>query len=346
VLSTSSEKVIRRLYEITNHYDQGFDAQVKELLSMGLERFNLDIGILSKIENGMYMVEQCVVPEGVELASGVKFEFDITYCHITCEANAPVAIENIGQHDIYASHPAYQSFGLESYIGMPIKIDGELYGTLNFSSPDPYERSFKDVDIDVLQLMASWIEVELVRRRQEKDLLQLNEELVRKAYQDSLTELPNRRAMFKHLNKELNRVYRSNGCATLVVIDIDFFKSINDKYGHQKGDDVLVDVSHAIAKTKRNYDYIARFGGEEFLLWLPDVTHKIATEVCERIRKNIAKLTLTDETITMSFGMTCYQYQETDKFNIKEKIDQLISEADKALYRAKTNGRDRIEFYK
>lgn len=196
----SSEKVIRRLYQITNSYDLGFDNQITQLLKMGLERFNLDIGILAKIDNNLYVVKQCVVPEGVELVSGSNFDLDTTYCHITCSADEPTALEHIGEHDEYASHPAYEKFGLESYIGIPIKLNGQLYGTLNFSSPTPYKRNFKAVDIDALQLMASWIEVELIRRKQEKKLIALNLILEKKAYEDSLTSIPNRRAAFKHIN--------------------------------------------------------------------------------------------------------------------------------------------------
>jgi GAF domain-containing protein len=149
----NSEKVIRRLYEITNSYDLGFEAQIEQLLKMGLERFNLDIGILSKINDKKYEVKYCVVPDEVELSSGVEFDFDTTYCHITCQANGPIALEHIGENDQYASHPAYESFGLESYIGMPIKLNGKLYGTLNFSSPAPYPRKFKDFVLYAFQLM-------------------------------------------------------------------------------------------------------------------------------------------------------------------------------------------------
>lgn len=348
VITNNGERVIRRLYEITKDYDLGFDVQIQELLTMGLERFDLDIAILARIEDGLYTVEHCVVPDGVELTSGVEFDFDITYCHITCNAQAPVAIENVGKHDTYASHPAYQSFGLESYIGIPIRINGKLYGTLNFSSPDAYPRAFQDVDIDVLQLMASWIEVELIRRQQEQELKELNEKLVKKAYEDSLTEIPNRRAMFKHLNKEINRMYRSQGQACLVLMDIDFFKKINDQYGHQMGDDVLFAVANAISHAKRDYDYVARFGGEEFLLWLPGIDVNEATSVCERIQQAVRELALVDNQVTLSFGMTNYHVTtcaQTDHSDNKGQIDILIAEADNALYQAKENGRDRIEVF-
>jgi len=342
---SSSEKVIRRLYEITNNYDLGFEKQIEQLLTMGLERFNLDIGILSKIDKSQYLVKHCVVPNDVELASGVEFDFDITYCHITCNAEGPIALEHIGENDKYASHPAYESFGLESYIGMPIKLNGKLYGTLNFSSPTPYKRKFKTVDIDALQLMTSWVEVELMRRRQEKRLIELNLILERKAYEDSLTSIPNRRAAFKHVNADLNRVSREKGKAAIAIIDIDLFKDINDSYGHKIGDDILIKVAESLNKDKRDYDFLARFGGEEFLLWLPNSDIAIATVICERMKDNIEKLSLCEKPVTISVGLTCYNADSQQNIQPREKIDELILEADKALYQAKGSGRNCIRYF-
>lgn len=341
----SGEKVIRRLYEITNNYDLGFEAQVKQLLKMGLERFNLDIGILAKIDNNLYVVTECVVPDGMELSSGVEFDFASTYCHITCGADGPTAIEHVGINDKYASHPAYQAFGLESYIGMPIKLNGMLYGTLNFSSPTPHTRKFKTVDIDALQLMTSWIEVELIRRKQEKRLKELNSILEKKAYQDSLTSIPNRRAAFKHINVDLNRISREKGKAALALIDIDFFKKINDTYGHQVGDEVLIKVAESLNNDKRDYDFLARWGGEEFLLWLPNCDMSLAKITCERIKNTIEKLSLCEKTITISIGISCYKASDLTSSKIEDKINTLILEADKALYQAKDAGRNCIKFY-
>lgn len=341
----SSEKIIRRLYEITNSYDLGFEAQIIELLRMGLERFNLDIGILSKIDRNQYVVKYCVVPEDVELISGAAFDLDTTYCHITCSVDVPTALEHIGEHDQYASHPAYEAFGLESYIGVPIKLNGKLYGTLNFSSPTPYKRKFKDVDIDALLLMTSWIEVELIRRKQEKRLIELNLILERKAYEDSLTSIPNRRAAFKHINVDLNRISREKCSVALAIIDIDFFKDINDSYGHQVGDDILIQVAESLNHDKRDYDFLARIGGEEFLLWLPNSDMALARVVCERIKNNIEKLSLCKKTITISMGVTCYKACTFNQSQIKDKVDELIFEADTALYQAKNAGRNCVKFY-
>lgn len=173
--SSNSEVLIRRIYQITNEFDKGFDHQIQELLKLGLERFNLDIAILSRIENNTYTVKYCVTPEGVDLNPGDEFDFGVTYCNITCNAVEPVAIEHMGEHDKYASHPAYTAFQLESYIGVPIRLKNKLYGTLNFSSPSAYPRNFLDTDIDALKLMASWIEVELIRQDQERRITKANQ---------------------------------------------------------------------------------------------------------------------------------------------------------------------------
>ena len=100
--------------------------------------------------------------------------------------------------------------------------------------------------------MASWIEVELIRRQQEKLLNSLNKKLKLQAYFDSLTEIPNRRGMYKTLLKELNKLTRSQGKGTLAIIDLDDFKKVNDTYGHQKGDKVLVYTAQKITDSMRD----------------------------------------------------------------------------------------------
>jgi diguanylate cyclase (GGDEF)-like protein len=340
-----SEKVIRRLYEITHSYHRGFDTQIAQLLSMGLERFNLDIGILAKIDGQKYTVEHCNVPENMPITVGLEFTLGNTLCEITCNANGPIALEHIGQHQQYASHPAYLSGGLESYIGIPIRLDGVLYGTINFSSRTPYKRKFQDIDIDALQLMASWIEVEMIRRRQEEKLIELNGILEKKAYEDSLTLVPNRRASYKHLTIDINRIAREQGSAVLAIIDVDNFKNINDTHGHQTGDEILKKIAETIKSGKRDYDFLARFGGEEFLLWLPNSDKAAAISVCERIRKDVENLTVLKNPITISIGLTLYSPTSTYQTDIEAKIDKILSQADQALYGAKDAGKNCLNWY-
>lgn len=335
-----SERVIRRLYEITNDYHKGFDYQIFELLQMGLDRFNLDIAILSKIEGNRYIVQYCVTPEGVDMNSGDQFEFDATYCAITCEAKKPIAIEYVGQDDEYSKHPAYAAFKLESYIGIPIYLNGEIYGTLNFSSATPYSRKFLDIDIETLQLTASWIEVELIRREQENELQVLNDKLKRLVNYDTLTNVFNRRGIYRVLKKEINQLSRAKAEGCIVMIDIDHFKKINDTYGHQKGDKALVAVSEKITESLRDYDSVARFGGEEFLLWLPNSNKESAAVVCDRVMKKIAEVSVVPIPITVSIGVCHFRFTHEKYDDLTKHIEGLICKADNALYEAKTQGRN------
>ncbi|MGF1759759.1 sensor domain-containing diguanylate cyclase [Photobacterium sagamiensis] len=339
---SESERVIRCLYQITNAYDRGFDYQIQALLKMGLERFNLDIAILSKVDGNRYTIVQCVCPEDISLKSGDSFELGATYCSLVCYTDEPVAVEHVGQSDELGQHPAYRELGLESYIGIPIRCHGDLYGTLNFSSAKPYPRKFKDIDIDSLKLMASWIEVELIRRQQEAELLAMNRDLLKQAATDSLTKLPNRRCLFKYLRQEVNRLNRSCNESALVLIDIDHFKAVNDHYGHQHGDLVLAEVANVLRGVLRDYDFVARYGGDEFLLWLPENRAAQINTVCKRIMTNIEALSVTDKPITLSMGICQYQSTGHYRGSVDGLIDMLIERADKALYAAKQQGRNRF----
>lgn len=345
VIASESEKVIRRLYQITNDYEKGFDIQISQLIMMGLERFDLDIGILSRIDGNTYTVLHCVTPEGVELNAGDSFDFQSTYCEITCSSFGPVAIENMGKNDAYATHPAYQAFGLESYIGIPIFIGDEIFGTLNFSSAIPYSREFKDIDVDVMKLMASWIEVELIRQKQEERLQELNARLEYQAFHDPLTGVANRRAMFKTIHLDIERMKCAGGKGTLAIADIDLFKQINDEYGHQIGDDVLVKVANKLKSSLGKQDFIARFGGEEFVLWLPERTLEERRDIIETLHKAVNSVVLDGKPVTVSVGVCEFDFEQHIEENCKKTtLDDIIAQADHGLYQAKSEGRNRVVF--
>ncbi len=338
---SESEIVIRRLYQITNDYQGGFEQQIQHLLKMGLERLNLDIAILSRIEGTNYRVDYCVVPEGAALKVGDEFDFVATYCAITVEESRPIFIENMGQDDKYASHPAYKAFGLESYAGIPIQVDGMLYGTLNFSSATPYPRQFRDIDVDVLHLMASWIETELTRRQQEMRLQQMNERLQFQAFNDPLTHMPNRRNLFRTLNAKVDTKVLDGSRGALAVLDIDDFKLVNDTYGHQVGDQVLKKVADKIKRIMTPTDFAARVGGEEFVLWLPDKSEMELEQQMQQLMKDVSAIELNHQPITVSIGLCVFDVLPNKIGASKSVLDDLISVADGYLYRAKSNGKNR-----
>lgn len=158
--STKSDLLMQKLYSITAHHEKAFPDKVRGLLSIGCERLGLDIGILSNVVGNKYRVIHQVSPETLTLEDGAVFDLPITYCSITLAANKPVGFEHVSRSEIY-NHPAYDTFALEAYIGIPVVVDSKPYGTLNFSSPFPRKRKFSAADINAIELMGAWIETGL-----------------------------------------------------------------------------------------------------------------------------------------------------------------------------------------
>lgn len=163
---------------------------------------------------------------------------------------------------------------------------------------------------------------------------QLLQTIKRLAETDGLTGIANRRNFEDKLAKELSRSLRNDENLSLAMIDIDHFKAFNDDYGHQVGDDVLVQVAAAIRKVCRDFDTPARYGGEEFAVVLPTCSRREATRVAERLRSAVRRVE-SPRPITISVGVATAPQCGID-------IDGLIGAADSALYEAKRKGRNRV----
>jgi diguanylate cyclase (GGDEF)-like protein len=187
------------------------------------------------------------------------------------------------------------------------------------------------------------VKVHLKIKHLQDDLKRSNELLLELSNTDYLTGLFNRRYLMESMDKELQRAARKNGCLSLILLDIDHFKSVNDTYGHVQGDVVLQKVSHQLQKELRGYDIAARYGGEEFIAVLPDASLKEAVFVAERIRCAVEELRfggdISQLRLTVSLGVAEFQ-----KPDCNHGVDAFIKLADDALYRAKANGRNRVEF--
>ena len=158
------------------------------------------------------------------------------------------------------------------------------------------------------------------------------------ALTDFLTQLPNRRSMIQRLESEVARFERNGQPFSLVLLDIDNFKAVNDSYGHDAGDAVLISVAESMRAWVRENDVLARWGGEEFLVLLTDTELQSAAEQAERLRKAFEAHSFGEQSggikITASLGVASYRDGRS--------IDDCIKEADIALYRAKTHGRNRV----
>ena len=160
--------------------------------------------------------------------------------------------------------------------------------------------------------------------------------LINLARHDPLTGCKNRRELQTDLDQYHNQFNRNGSTCTLLILDLDHFKSVNDEYGHSAGDTALINLVKVIQSTINTPDNLYRFGGEEFVLLLPGINNSSAAEVANQLRKKIEQTTIIGtRAITISCGIAKLQRNET--------IDQWIKRADSMLYQAKINGRNRVE---
>lgn len=172
-----------------------------------------------------------------------------------------------------------------------------------------------------------------LREKERQDLLE------RWATTDPLTNISNRRFFFSETEREFARAQRGS-LMSLLLLDIDKFKQVNDEYGHIAGDQALISLANVLKSSFRKVDIYGRFGGEEFIVCLPDTPLDTSVEVAERLRQNIHKQVIksdkSDFHISVSIGVTNYTPAD-------QQLADMIKRADQALYRAKENGRNRVE---
>lgn len=176
---------------------------------------------------------------------------------------------------------------------------------------------------------------ELAERARQADVYE------RLAHTDGLTELANYRFFQQRLSVELNRAQRFNRPLSLIMLDVDRFKAYNDIYGHQAGDQALRQLAWLLRRSSRSYDVVARYGGDEFVMMLPETSKTMATEVAERIRVGVetagreGDLQSPGGQFSVSLGIANFPEDATEP-------RQLIRQADLALYQAKTCGGNRV----
>jgi diguanylate cyclase (GGDEF)-like protein len=185
------------------------------------------------------------------------------------------------------------------------------------------------------------VKVQLHIKKLQDDLKRSNELLKQLSHTDFQTGLHNKRYLMHTLNSEINRTNRDNLCFSIILLDIDHFKAVNDNYGHQNGDIVLSAIANSIQTGVRNYSTVARFGGEEFAIVLPGIPLSGAVVAAERMREAIQTTSFAPPMeglkITGSFGVATYPSEQV------KDIDSLLKHVDEALYRAKHKGRNRVE---
>lgn len=199
--------------------------------------------------------------------------------------------------------------------------------------PDKYQRLLKSVS----QLTTDYDQVKkmLIRKQQEIELILTQADEV--SHLDALTYLSNRRQIINDLQREVLHADRYKTPLTISMLDVDYFKRINDTYGHAVGDYVLRELAGILKEYIRTPDIVGRYGGEEFLILLPNSSMQAASEqaarLCKCIREHVVNLGGNQTRITVSIGIAEYQIGS-------ESWSKLLSRADAALYQAKDKGRD------
>lgn len=219
---------------------------------------------------------------------------------------------------------------------IPLHRRGRYLGALSLGSMNP-RRFIGNMATHFIEHMATVVSVCLENN--------LNfESLKRTSLVDTLTGINNRRFLEQRLDEEIYRSRRNIEPLSCLFLDIDFFKSINDTYGHQAGDLVLVEVSAAIKDQLRNNDIVARYGGEEFVALLSGIDEVIAFDIAERIRIKVKNLNIRYKKdqlkVTISIGLSSFIPDPNLAISEEEVASELINYADTALYKAKENGRD------
>jgi diguanylate cyclase (GGDEF)-like protein len=256
------------------------------------------------------------------------------------ELGEAILVENL-EDDPRVKQKNRQHYKTRSFISVPIKIDNRIIGVLNLSDKIGGE-VFNEDDLKLIQSFATHAAVVMERNV----FYNRAEELKKLTITDSLTGLLNRRYLNERLKDEVSRSERYNHHLSLLMLDLDGFKYCNDTLGHLFGDKMLKDIADALQSTVRSMDIVARYGGDEFMVILPETAEALAIDIAERLRDNVAKKALLSRRaahaeshpLTASIGVVCYP----DHGNT---IELLLENVDKALYRAKNKGKNRIEVF-
>lgn len=242
-----------------------------------------------------------------------------SFCQHVVANEAPLVIEDAREDAVLQTNLAIEDLDVVAYAGFPIiSPTGHVLGSLCAidSSPREWERSQLAALADVALLVGN----ELERR-------DLTRRLAIDARTDALTGMANRRAWEEELPNALSRAQRLGHELSVVLIDIDHFKAYNDEHGHPAGDRALRDIGRRWRGQVRDIDVLARIGGEEFALLLPGSDIHTTLTITDRLRADLpAGLTASAGAVAWSIPMTA---------------DEFVAEADRALYRAKRDGRDR-----
>lgn len=289
-------------------------------------------------------------PEKIKLAHGYTSPLAGSSLESILYSQQPRILNDLSEY--LTAHPNSKSTqlivaeGIQSSLTCPLIIDAQPVGFLFFSSKQ--KNTYLDAHQRIFIHIARQVSVLIEKSRLYQHICELNKQLLdamqllkEQSCRDALTQIFHRGAIMEFMQQSLNSGIRKKQPVSVIMADLDHFKTINDTFGHGMGDTVLKSVSHTITAQLRNCDSVGRYGGEEFLIVLGDTDAASAMLVAERIRHAIAALQFEHPsgnlTVTISIGISC-----SDNKNEKKDENTLLLQADTALYHAKHSGRNRV----
>jgi diguanylate cyclase (GGDEF)-like protein len=275
-----------------------------------------------------------------ELSGKIRIQRGEGIAGKVAEHGEPILVKNL-ESDPRIKQKNRAHYKTRSFVSVPLKIADRVIGVLNLSDKTTGE-VFDEEDLKLIQSVASHAAIVMERN----EFYNKSEELKKLTITDSLTGLLNRRYLLERLKDELARSERHVHPMSLIMLDLDGFKTCNDTLGHLFGDKILKDIAETLLKTIRSMDVIARYGGDEFMVILPETRETGAVDIAERLRTSLYKaVTINPEAavpepcaLTASIGIACYpEHGDT--------VELLLDNVDKALYRAKSKGKNRVEVF-
>jgi diguanylate cyclase (GGDEF)-like protein len=250
------------------------------------------------------------------------------------QSGVALCVPDVRAHDdLSRNRPRYRS---SSFVAVPVRAGERILGVISATDRED-DRPFTRDDVSSLRALAAPVALALSRELAVSEA----EQYAHAAAIDPLSGLFNRRYLHVRLEEELERARRHQITLALLMIDLDDFKMVNDKFGHLAGDVVIKDVAVILRRTVRMFDVCTRYGGEEFAILMPNSGAQSAATVAERIRRRIesyrfSEPALASLSVTASIGLAVSTSQLLPR--------DLIERADQALYQAKTLGKNRVWF--
>ena len=334
----STLDLMRAAHRVTSRQDVSVDEMIQELLELGALHFNLPIGSVASLAGDSLRLEY-VTPADRALPPGRVYALASSCARRVIEGDEVVHF-HAGPPDTPCRQPGHGDTPPAAYLGVPLFVRGRLYGVIAYSSDGVRETPFDEIDCELVRLLAGAVSGLIARAQYEAQLHAANQRLLIEASTDPLTGLFSRRFIDEILGREVEIANRHHRDLAVAMIDLDHFKAVNDTHGHEAGDRVLQAVSRELTRELRQSDVIARFGGEEFIVMLPETSLAVATHACERLRERVARLTVevtpdAPVRVTASVGIAAFVNGDDTR--------TLLRRADRALYEAKSHGRNRVE---